>query len=519
MAPAVQPTPSQVSTASPTMIRNETEPEALSSLTVEEACTAIQEAQLPALEGKRVAWVFVECSPFQVLQQNHEGANVIAILPVRDAGGSWFAIEAGGIVASENPDEFRGRLTQAACRVEGMLAGALEDGFIGPGWQDRKTIPILADVRLSFIPFVPPVPRTSGGLSAPSAPSPSPTPTRPTESPLPSNALVEEAPAAPEPTPPRYEIQLVPERERVGAHASGREFAWSLRHTLYENDDWILDEREYRLVEEWDRAVRSRYQTFENPKDRQAIVREFVQLLGEEKAMHAGILFNDNRGLPIYRWPPAGARLPPLPTLRGGKQASPSGGSGPLRRDTVAREGGTSDSSSAEHRDSPRNPRVDSNRASIEERLLEFLFEASDRTASILFEARGGRRSAVKALSRGVEISLGEKERRFSNLAKLLTESPHQAAVFRLKYPLFDRIALKFGPPERRRSGPYPRDLMLSSAEDHGRPAPGPATSLVWEAYGGVEVARAKIDEESDPLSDKMVLVRIDLARWRQPRR
>jgi hypothetical protein len=470
----------------------------LARFSLSEVGSALKRGRLREYVDASVEWEAGEVAPYAVMAADPASGRSSPTVALMDSSGEWFCLRG---TSDEEIRTLRDGLKKNRCLVSGTLEGAPVNVVLGPEWYQWQEVPCVKMSELRWkdagdagnLPARLPLPRplSVAKPEAGSIESVSPTPLPVFKEPSPAQTRVP------------HDIQLVPQKERGSALAAGPEFAWSLRHVLYDEDAWILSEQEFQRLERWGGTVRSRFKTLENSMVRQQVVDEFIDLIGLDKALKAGVLFNDGQGLPLYRWPPPNRPeedlkdyYAPPPVPRPGSSHAALG-----EMSTGAHRGGRLTTSSA--RGSAQNE------GALQEQVLRFLIEGGEIVHGVCAQGQEGTASSMIEESDRV-FSLGDGQRCCADLLASLDQSRMAAFIFRIQPVLFDRIALKFGKPQKRLPDSYPR---LPGREGSNRPP-----SIVWEVYGGVQVARPNSEEEPSERAGKSILVRIDLPRWNQLR-
>lgn len=474
------------------------QPPIISTLSPQEAQTAFREGSLQKFLGARVRWEFERTSAFWSLETDESGKVSRVNLPV-------LIQEDLPVVASLPADDpevqaLIQQLKAAPFGLKGTLEGNIDDVFkgapTGRGILNLQTAVAVGEVRFHGLSAVttPPVIQIPEQQSTP-APIPTPTPAK-------AKITRPSAPSI------RYEIQLVSERERNREQVASPNSAWSIRHTLYAEDAWILDESDYAKLRDWDVQIRTRFSSFENESDRQQVVKEFVDLLGLEKSAQAGIIFNDGSGMPIYRWPSPQERDSLLVRAR-------------LRRSSVSK---TTELTSGPARevDSPAPLRpmgleapsksTSPDRVRSEE-VLKLLLRNAESLESLHLIGEGSSRYIVEKAGGGY-LPKSENTDPLSDLLRLLDDFPLNELILRVSPVGPEIVQVRMGDPDRRGSGVYPKPPWFQGATSIPSLHTRPPASVVWEVYGGVSIGRANAEEEGESIARRKALIRISREDW-----
>jgi len=481
-------------------------------LSVEEVQESLRNINLSDHLGARVSWPFIRSSRFCSIPLGQKSDGDSAYLPVESPSGFWFAFEATGIVEDGSWRKLDRALKTQTGWIEGTLEGVMSLAPVGPTWNDVKTIPYLVDMKMTFSPG-----SAASSQDEETAQENIQMPTKQDPVEPATDQLIEVSDLESDKkkdVESDFQIEHVSEKERKSTLAAGPGFAWSLRHTLYENDEWVLEDREYDLLANWGKEIAGKYRTFDDEENCQKIIAEYVALLGPDLARRTGILFNDEKGLPLYRWPPL------LQQLDAKQSRSESASRRPHPKIAKYRKWRKDRSEPAVIR--KREDPVQSNmrdRTSPQELVFEFLMRGGERFSELIVESVGGSQSVIIPLEEDRVIPSAEPLWSALATAAALDESPHKIITFRRDEFRLADVRGRFGKADKMVPGVYPRLPDLSGESLSTRDLRDPTPSIVWHEYQGIRVARTDPEEESGQYRSNSVLVQVDLAKWKRLRK
>lgn len=266
---------------------------------------------------------------------------------------------------------------------------------------------------------------------------------------------------------------------------------WSLTHLLYQNGRWLLSENDYERVEEWDRMIRNQFDTFESPFVRQAVVADFVRLLGYTKARVVGVVFNGADGFPGYRWSPDPSNDRPE-TEESTKQ-------------TESTEEASLTDGLEDLLEIPDRP------AAVQDRLLEFLLSPEKSIVGGALQRMRQDWIWIRPWGNGDLFGAAGGSGSFSALTDLLDLTEAEEIVFRIRPVWFDDVETRFGPADSLRTEPYPRTIPGAEIAPSVQ-----KVSIVWHVYGGVRVGKANGLVEGEEGASDSVVAAIDVAKHRR---
>lgn len=463
----------------PTKAQETSDSWVMSPLDLEAVHDLIRDRNEDALMGQGFEWSFQEASPFLWSPLTSDGSASGTFLSVEGRGGRWFAVQAPGGDPDGTPTEWSRELEKREGAAKGVFVGVHRAAPTGSNWARLKRIPLLRLLEVEFREKAPiesmneieevRIDSEDNGLEI----------RRPT---------VDSTRGAG----PVYRIVEI----RSEAFASDSEFErcapWSLTHVLYHDGRWLLSEDDYEKVEAWDRLIRNQFETFESALVRQAVVADFIRLLGYPRARMVGVVFNGADGFPCYRWSPDPANDDP------GKEESAS----------------TTDPVKGEEKTGALEDlgEIPQSAMTVQDRLLEFLLSpeksivggALQRTRQDWLWIRpSGGRDLLGAAAKGGDP--------FSALTDLIDLTEAEEIIIRVRPVWFDDIATRFGPADSLRTEPYPQ----RAPAERSNPS-APEVSIVWHVYGGVRVGKASALVEGEEASSDSVVTAIDVAKYRR---
>ncbi len=484
--------PSPTTPPPPTLVPSVPKPQVISPLDLESVHQLIRDREDKGLAGQSFVWTFSDLSEVVWEPCLEFGRPQKKYLALQGRKKQWFAIVLPDDDDHWAADNLRENLKTRAGKVTGSWDGVLRGVPTGPEWYRLKRVPILIPTNVYWVEK-----EDKGPTEAAKefdvvgeAVGESLDPRIQGEMDSGDSAIVEEASDK-----VLYKVVDI-QKENLNIDPIFERYSpWSLVHLLYHNGEWLLSNPDYERVENWDRKMRNQYDTFESPSVHQAVVGDFIGLLGYDKAKRVGIVFNGEDGIPRYRWIPQ-------------------------KSDVEASEGGPADRG-AEADPEFLEKLADLKKASkggghVQNQILGALL--SDRKSlaqGVICRTRN--KPILIQPAQGIELFGGESSEALRVMYDLLSLTQAEEIVFRVQPVWIDQIQRKFGKPDNLKSDPYPFTLTGDDGEmKEIHPGSPQWPSIVWHVYGGIQIGKTNSMVETFAPNEASVAVLIDIPKWRR---
>lgn len=473
--------PTPPSTPLPPESLRATDSRIMSPLDLEAVHDLIRDRNEDVLMGQGFDWSFQEASPFLWSPLASDGSALGTFLSVEGSDGRWFAVEAPDGNSDWIPTDWSRELEKREGAAKGVFVGIHRSAPTGSNWARLKRIPLLRLLEVEFRDKAPiEMVNKIGEIQIDSE----------------VNGLEIRRPTA-ESTQGRAPVYRIVEI-RSEAFASDSEFErcapWSLTHVLYHDGRWLLSEEDYEKVEVWDRLIRNQFETFDSALVRQAVVADFIRLLGYPTARMVGVVFNGADGFPFYRWAPDPANDDPE-TGDAASTEAPGEGEGTVGVLDDLR--GAPDSA-----------------MTVQDRLLEFLLSPEKSIVGGALQRTRQEWLWIRPWGERVLLGAADGSDTFSGLTDLIDLTEAEEILLRIQPVWFDDIGTRFGPADSLRTEPYP----LTVPAQGSKPSV-PEVSIVWHVYGGIRVGKASALVEGEEASLDAVVAAVDVAKYRRVNR
>ncbi|MCB9769772.1 MAG: hypothetical protein H6752_16365 [Candidatus Omnitrophica bacterium] len=446
------------------------------------------------LEGQSFTWEFDNLSSVAWERCSEGGTSSGRGLSFQGRKGLWFGVEVPEDAGGWEVSEMREKLREGHGVATGVWNGVLRGVPTGPEWYRLKRAPILKSVSIQW--------REGKGSFDPSEMTDvvglderarrfEPMDKTSAEEPITGVTL--------EPAKERKPDYRVVSLDRQSLNADDvfeRYSPWSLIHLLYQNGEWLLSDAEYEKVESWDRRMRNRFDTFEDPSVRQTTISDFINELGYEKASRVGIVFIGAEGFPAFRWIPQ--KTDPEANGESNEESKLAS------EDRLLEDLSDSRTATAE-KSHPQN------------QILEELFADRKKVANGVVYRQRDREFYVEPTGDRGLLDRPGAESQIWEIRNLIELTQAEEVIFRVSPVWLDQIELRFGKADSLKSDPYPYAPAVKSGNGEViRPGSSQWPSIVWHSYGGVSVGKVNPLVETLSEDPNAVAVRIDIPKWRR---